>query len=749
MTDFANLQIRVGSGEVTKADQSLKGLAESGAKAERATDGLTTAFKSFIGPLTAVLSVGKLATDLVEVQRRYDKISTALTTVTGSSKAAAETFKVLQEYAYNTPFSIENLNEAFVKLVNYGLNPGEEALTSYGNTASSMGKDITEMVDAVAAATTGNFQSLGNFGIRAKNMGDKVAFSFQGTTTVVRNSSKDIENYLLGLGKVQFAGAMENSLGKLDDTILALGEQYDNMLLALSQSGIGDIIKDGVQVAVNALSDLTDFIASGEMEGYVKAFGSLWRGWGQDVTDTIRITKDEFKDWGDEGTSVIKFFIDAFVQFPVNVRALVQTFAVELFAFLETLKAQAVEFKDDIKAIFTSSTIADASKKYEDRIKVINEAREESLADIVAERDAAISSYDDQIDKAKDLRKEFDKNKEAGKPQGDRLARFQVKGSGDTSGPSAEELAKQKASKKEYQDLLDSLRTEEEAIQESYNRRVAIIAKNTEYGSAKRLELMKRAGEERDAAFQGIQDSQDQERQSLYNSLLSEEESLRQSYEDRKKQILESTAVTEQERIDLMRRLNEQYATEQDQINQRRTQEQLAAAQVLFGGLTDLAKEYGGEQSQAYKVLFSISKAFSIAQAIMSIQTGIAKAQELGFPANLAEMARVAATGAGIVASIRGSNFSGAYDKGGYIPGGKVGLVGEYGPELVRGPAMVTGREDTKSMMGRAEPAKPPVVNIRNINVLDPSVVGDYLATDAGEQLVVNIMRRNQRVLSA
>lgn len=36
----------------------------------------------------------------------------------------------------------------------------------------------------------------------------------------------------------------------------------------------------------------------------------------------------------------------------------------------------------------------------------------------------------------------------------------------------------------------------------------------------------------------------------------------------------------------------------------------------------------------------------------------------------------------------------------------------------------------------------------RIINVLDPSIVGDYLATDDGEKLIVNVMQRNQRSLS-
>ena len=40
------------------------------------------------------------------------------------------------------------------------------------------------------------------------------------------------------------------------------------------------------------------------------------------------------------------------------------------------------------------------------------------------------------------------------------------------------------------------------------------------------------------------------------------------------------------------------------------------------------------------------------------------------------------------------------FDTGGTIPYNRVGIVGEYGPELVSGPAHVTGRGATKSKLG-------------------------------------------------
>lgn len=46
-----------------------------------------------------------------------------------------------------------------------------------------------------------------------------------------------------------------------------------------------------------------------------------------------------------------------------------------------------------------------------------------------------------------------------------------------------------------------------------------------------------------------------------------------------------------------------------------------------------------------------------------------------------------------------GGLFAGFFDRGGNIPAGKFGIAGERGPEIVRGPAMVTSRAETARMM--------------------------------------------------
>lgn len=86
-----------------------------------------------------------------------------------------------------------------------------------------------------------------------------------------------------------------------------------------------------------------------------------------------------------------------------------------------------------------------------------------------------------------------------------------------------------------------------------------------------------------------------------------------------------------------------------------------------------------------------------------------------------------------------GGGFGGFFDQGGYIAPGKVGIAGEKGPELIAGPANVTSRKETSAALTQ----KAPEMNAKIINVLDPSIVGQYMATEEGEKLILNVLSDN------
>lgn len=192
---------------------------------------------------------------LVSVQREFDVLNSSLRTVTGSSQAAEFAMAWLQDFAKETPFGLAQATEGFVKMKALGLDPTRAALTSFGNTASAMGKDLNQMIEAVADASTGEFERLKEFGITAKREGDKVALTFQGVTTTVRNNAREITKYLQDIGNTQFAGAMEERARTLDGAISELGDTWDDLFRTISRSGVGSLIYDSVKLATSAIQD--------------------------------------------------------------------------------------------------------------------------------------------------------------------------------------------------------------------------------------------------------------------------------------------------------------------------------------------------------------------------------------------------------------------------------------------------------------------------------------------------------------
>ena len=108
-------------------------------------------------------------------------------------------------------------------------------------------------------------------------------------------------------------------------------------------------------------------------------------------------------------------------------------------------------------------------------------------------------------------------------------------------------------------------------------------------------------------------------------------------------------------------------------------QQQLQGAAQLFDSLAGMTQVFAGKQSTAYRAMFAASKAFAIAEAIVKIQQGIAQAASLPFPVNIGAMATVAASTAGIVTTIKGTNYGGARQYGGPVSAGSMYRVNETG----------------------------------------------------------------------
>lgn len=176
---------------------------------------------------------------------------------------------------------------------------------------------------------------------------------------------------------------------------------------------------------------------------------------------------------------------------------------------------------------------------------------------------------------------------------------------------------------------------------------------------------------------------------------------------DQKKLIGESE-LTERQRIDaLIEAETERHVSRLGEITNTQLTGQLqnyatftGALGNVFGQLQQMAEE-GSKEAAA---LFYINQAIALADTIVNTELAATKALGqlgvFGIPASTI----IRATGYASAGIIAGQTIAGAYDKGGNIPSGQLGIVSEYGDELVNGvlvegPARVTSREETAAMM--------------------------------------------------
>jgi len=397
MADAASLVVRVSAQGVSSVRNELRGLTDSA--------------KSAAAAVGAVVSVSAGMSKLVQTARQTDILTASLKTMTGSSENAAMAFSELQKFAAQTPYTLDQSVQAFTKLVSLGLNPSQKAIESYGNTAAAMGKDLTQMIEAVADATTGEFERLKEFGIKAKQQGDQVSFTFQGVTTTVGKNAAEIEGYLQGLGNNQFAGAMANRMATLDGALSNLQDSWDGLFRAISSAGTGEAIAEQVRYASSALDDLNAAISSGEALGLITAWGNQWESTFKDlksmISDADKYLQETLQGWGLSASESSSFMSDAFWQFPANVKAAIQISTVELAGFVDKAKIYA----DKIDAYLTPSNIfydGDIGEYYDKQLKVVDGAVRSTTDGIISARQRSIDKLDEEKRKAYELRAAYD-----------------------------------------------------------------------------------------------------------------------------------------------------------------------------------------------------------------------------------------------------------------------------------------------------------------------------------------------------
>jgi len=204
--------------------------------------------------------------EVIAVTAEFQKLGAILKNTLGSNSAAQGALTRIQEFAAQTPFSVQELTQSFVKLANQGFTPTNAQLRKLGDLASSTGKNFDQLTEAIIDAQTGEFERLKEFGIRASKAGDQVTFTFKGVQTQTKFTNEAIREYLLSLGDLQgVSGSMAAVSGTLGGQISNLGDAWDSLLNSIG-TRLAPVFSGALKLTASFLGALNDLFKGDEQK---------------------------------------------------------------------------------------------------------------------------------------------------------------------------------------------------------------------------------------------------------------------------------------------------------------------------------------------------------------------------------------------------------------------------------------------------------------------------------------------------
>jgi hypothetical protein len=228
-------------------------------KSQKSVNNFSTSLKQVGGIIAGAFAIDKLMEfggAVVETTSTFQRFESVLTNTLGSQSEAQKALDRITEFASQTPFSVAELTDSFVRLANQGFIPTSEEMRKLGDLASSTGKDFVQLTEAVIDAQVGEFERLKEFGIRASKQGDQVKFTFKGVETQVKFTADAINDYVLSLGDLEgVSGAMVGISKTLGGQISNLGDSFDSL-----KNEIGEALMPILTSAIGAFKNLFENI---------------------------------------------------------------------------------------------------------------------------------------------------------------------------------------------------------------------------------------------------------------------------------------------------------------------------------------------------------------------------------------------------------------------------------------------------------------------------------------------------------
>lgn len=262
--------VNAAQSEIARLNKSIEGTGSALSNVGKqggGISGLVLPFKSLAGAAiatTAVLGGAGLTGALIKTAASFQDMRSALNTVYGSVEKGEAAFKIIQDFAVETPFDVEQLTKAFITLKAQGLNPTKDLLMTFSD-AASVTTDRVRTFDALVRITSRSLS--GGLGLmeleQVASAGIPVFDILEKKLGITRLQVSEFGKDAAGAQKIltalvaglneRFGGSTEKMAGNLSVALSNLGDAAANAMDVIGRNGLGQAIND-------VATDISNFI---------------------------------------------------------------------------------------------------------------------------------------------------------------------------------------------------------------------------------------------------------------------------------------------------------------------------------------------------------------------------------------------------------------------------------------------------------------------------------------------------------
>ena len=728
---------------------------------KRDTKSIGSSFSSMASAWKAAL-VGIASASLVssvkkELEATERSVAGFISSFGGVDQARAQ-FEMLQQAARDTIQPFESLQTAAMNLKRNGVQPTADMLKTFSQIAYGTGQSLDTVTNAFTSSMQGRYKALNQLGITAQDQGSKLALTYKGVTTTIDKSAESLHKYFETVGK-ENEGVLDYLQSGMTGALNHLDNAWGDFVRAIGESGLGDLIVKIVRDIATAMDGITAWI--NKNSPYIKGFfQGLIEGWDavyQGVKSALDTAYDYISDFFDDsekesktGLSNIGIFLSNFFEFArAGFLKYVAKPAAEAWIALKGGFRGASEWLAELAYTGDFDKAADA---YND---VINETSNEMLENTRIMNRAIDLQFDEIEKKTQRIKDELKKDP----VQAPTVPTFKALSLGGSSGGSKGARAEADNWAKYYEKIkeiakngLTDLRKleakhQEQLLELDEEFKKSRLATESEYLNAKKIindEYMRQYKDIQKQAQDFLRDIYDDDVVNLQDTYRAKLETLEQYHDE--------SLVSEEDYLKAREKLYTDYTAELNKIEKKSKGSVLSEDDVenlehFHDAMDSMSDAFSNltqglnESSASYKALFTIQKSFAVASATVKAALAwmTALSESKTWYEALANYAAAISLTTSVISQLKSVSM---HDKGGYIKGGQLGIVGEYGPEIVRGPASVTSRKDTAAMARASMGGSSVTVNLYEDRAKAGQV--EQSSTQDGEQ-IINIFVSNIR----